>query len=67
MSEVRNREGAGERMLVAMSGGVDSSVAAACAREAGFEVVGVTMHLSGESSRCCALEDVDDARRVAAE
>ena len=65
MSEVRNREGAGERMLVAMSGGVDSSVAAACAREAGFEVVGVTMHLSGESSRCCSLEDVDDARRVA--
>lgn len=57
--------GARARLVVAMSGGVDSSVAAACAKEEGFEVIGVTMHLSGASSRCCSLEDADDARRVA--
>jgi tRNA-specific 2-thiouridylase len=48
-----------------MSGGVDSSVAAALLVEAGFEVVGVTLHLAGDSSRCCSLADADDARRVA--
>lgn len=52
-------------MVVAMSGGVDSSVAAACAKKEGYEVIGVTMHLSGDSSRCCSLEDAEDARRVA--
>ncbi len=59
-----------ERVLVAMSGGVDSSVAAALLVEQGLEVIGVTMHLwdaKGESQvgRCCAPEDRDDARRVA--
>ena len=54
-----------ERLVVAMSGGVDSSVAAAIARDRGYEVIGVTMHLSGSASRCCSLEDADDARRVA--
>ena len=53
------------RILVAMSGGVDSSVAAALLAESGDEVVGVTMHLAGDASRCCSLEDADDARRVA--
>ncbi len=48
-----------------MSGGVDSSVAAALMVDRGFEAVGVTMHLAGESSRCCSLADADDARRVA--
>jgi tRNA-specific 2-thiouridylase len=54
-----------DRIVVAMSGGVDSSVAAALLVEDGFEVVGVTLHLAGESSRCCSLADADDARRVA--
>jgi tRNA-specific 2-thiouridylase len=55
------------RVLVAMSGGVDSSVAAALLQEQGHEVVGVTMKLwGGESdSGCCSVSDVDDARRVA--
>jgi len=50
-----------------MSGGVDSSVAALLLREAGHEVVGVTMKLWGGDSDtgCCSVSDVDDARRVA--
>ena len=54
------------KVLVAMSGGVDSSVAAALLRDAGHEVVGATMKLwGGESdSGCCSVSDVDDARRV---
>jgi tRNA-specific 2-thiouridylase len=54
-----------ERVVVAMSGGVDSSLAAALAVEAGCEVVGVTMQLSTGSSRCCSLADAEDARQVA--
>ncbi|MEY4360866.1 MAG: tRNA-specific 2-thiouridylase MnmA [Actinomycetota bacterium] len=55
------------KILVAMSGGVDSSVAAALLREQGHEIVGVTMRLwGGESDTgCCSVSDVDDARRVA--
>lgn len=55
------------RVLVAMSGGVDSSVAAALAHDGGHEVVGVTMKLWGGASDtgCCSVADVDDARRVA--
>jgi len=54
-------------VLVAMSGGVDSSVAAALLVEQGHEVVGVTLKLwGGESdSGCCSVSDVDDARRAA--
>ncbi len=54
--------------MVAMSGGVDSSVAAALVRDAGHDAVGVTLRLwGGESdSGCCSVSDVDDARRVAA-
>ena len=50
-----------------MSGGVDSSVAAAVLRDQGHDVVGVTLKLwGGESdSGCCSISDVDDARRVA--
>jgi tRNA-specific 2-thiouridylase len=55
------------RVLVAMSGGVDSSVAAALLRDDGHEVVGATMKLwAGPSdSGCCSVADVEDARRVA--
>ena len=54
-------------VLVAMSGGVDSSVAAALLQSQGHEVVGVTLKLwGGESdSGCCSVSDVDDARHVA--
>ena len=61
-----------QRVLVAMSGGVDSSVAAGLAKEAGYDVVGVTLRLwdtpddGSVRGRCCAPEDVHDARRVAA-
>ena len=55
------------KVLVAMSGGVDSSVAAALMQREGHHVVGVTMRLwGGESDTgCCSVSDVDDARRVA--
>lgn len=54
-------------VLVAMSGGVDSSVAAARLVEDGWDVTGVTMKLWGgdSDSGCCSVADVDDARRVA--
>ena len=59
-----------QRIVVAMSGGVDSSVAAALIARAGHEAVGVTMQLySGASARkgaCCAGQDIADAKRVAA-
>ena len=55
------------KVLVALSGGVDSSVAAAELVDAGHDVVGITMRLwGGESDTgCCSVADVDDARRVA--
>ena len=58
-----------ERVLVAMSGGVDSSVAAALLVEAGYDVVGATMKLFCEGDAlpdrpCCSLDSVNDARRV---
>jgi tRNA-specific 2-thiouridylase len=55
------------KVLCAMSGGVDSSVAAAELLAAGHEVVGVTMRLWGgvSDTGCCSIADVDDARRVA--
>jgi tRNA-specific 2-thiouridylase len=58
-----------QRLLVAMSGGVDSSVAAALLSEAGHDVTGVTLKLWGgdSDSGCCSVSDVEDARRVAAQ
>ncbi|GIV58518.1 MAG: tRNA-specific 2-thiouridylase MnmA [Rhodothermaceae bacterium] len=62
------------RVLVAMSGGVDSSVAAVLLREQGYEVVGITMKTwdytgsggrSGKEVGCCTLESMNDARAVA--
>jgi tRNA-specific 2-thiouridylase len=57
------------RVLVMMSGGVDSSVTAALLAEQGYDVTGVTLKLwGGESdSGCCSVADVEDARRVAAQ
>lgn len=57
------------RVVVAMSGGVDSSVTAALLAEQGFEVIGVTLQLydngQGRGRTCCAGQDIHDARRVA--
>jgi len=57
------------RIMVLMSGGVDSSVAAALVSEAGHDVTGVTLKLWGgeTDSGCCSAADVEDARRVAAQ
>ena len=68
------------RIVVAMSGGVDSSVAAALLKEEGHEVIGMMLRLWSEpgvieddgvvrvaQNKCCSLESVDDARRVARE
>lgn len=65
-------EGSRARVVVAMSGGVDSAVAAGLLKTAGYDVVGITLQLYdhgaalGRKRACCAGQDVHDARRVAA-
>ena len=62
---------AGRRIVVAMSGGVDSSVVAALAARSGAEVIGITLQLydygaaTGRKGACCAGDDIRDARSVA--
>ncbi|HIE51151.1 MAG TPA: tRNA 2-thiouridine(34) synthase MnmA [Armatimonadetes bacterium] len=65
-------QGRGKKVAVALSGGVDSSVAAALLLKQGYEVIGITMRLAdedledwGETRTCCGLGEVEDVRRVA--
>ena len=59
------------RVVVAMSGGVDSSVVAGMLHEEGYEVIGITLQLYDHGAAiqkkgaCCAGQDIHDARRVA--
>ncbi len=72
MTKVANsNSGTGKRVVVAMSGGVDSAVAAAIMKAAGHEVIGITLQLydhgeaTGRKGSCCAGQDIHDARGVA--
>ena len=65
-----NKKPSDTKVVVAMSGGVDSSVVAALMKEEGYDVKGITLKLyddkkqSKEGRQCCAGQDIMDAKRV---
>ena len=65
-----NKKNKDTKVIVAMSGGVDSSVVAAMLKNDGYDVTGITLRLYNQSNvskskSCCAGQDIDDAKKVA--
>ena len=65
-----NKQNKDTKIIVAMSGGVDSSVAAAMLKKEGYDVTGVTLKLYNQINRthtkaCCAGKDIEDAKKIA--
>ena len=70
MEQIKPGKSLKKRVFVAMSGGVDSSVAAALLKKQGYEVIGLTMcfnlaEVNSKKPSCCGLSGIEDARRVA--